>query len=138
MSGLFAHGVRRRRSACLASVVLVGAVGLALSGCSQNKEVVQAANAPIAVSTNQMFITIQNKAGVPLLDIQATIQPVGAPPFTHLVSRLEDSEKLDMSLNDFSSRDGTTFSLRLVKPKTVRITAKDLTNKTYEVQVPWQ
>jgi len=38
---------------------------------------------------------------------------------------------------DFTGQDGTTFSLCLVRPKTVRVKGKDLVGKTYDVAVPW-
>ena len=131
--------VRRRSSALVSCVLLSGAMGLALSACSRDREVVQASDdAPIRVETTQLFVTIENRAGGALLDISVAILPVGFPPFTRLISRLENAEKRDLSLSDFTSRDGTTFNLRLVRPKTVRVTATDLTNKKYEVEVPWK
>lgn len=94
--------------------------------------------APIGVQTSQMFVTVENKAGLPLIDIDVAIVPVGAPTeFTKFVERLENGEKRDVSLGDFSAQGGTTFSLRIVRPKTVRVRAKDLVGKTYEVAVPW-
>jgi len=131
--------VRRRSSALVSGVLFIGAMGLALSACSRDREAVQAADdAPIRVETTQLFVTIENKAGGALLDINVAIQPAGFPPFTRLISRMEGSEKRDLSLSDFTSRDGTTFNLHLARPKTVRVTARDLTNKNYEVEVPWK
>ena len=110
-------------------------MGLALSACSRDREVVQASDdAPIRVETTQLFVTIENRAGGALLDISVAILPVGFPPFTRLISRLENAEKRDLSLSDFTSRDGTTFNLRLVRPKTVRVTATDLTLELEEVR----
>jgi hypothetical protein len=118
--------------------MFVSAIALIASACSGNPESVQAANAPIGIETSQMFVTIENKAGLTLLNLSVAIQPAGAPAFTHLIYRMENAEKRDVPLRDFSSRDGTTFNLRLVKPKTVRVTATDVTNKAYDVQAPWR
>ena len=41
-------------------------------------------------------------------------------------------------LGDFSSRDGTQFSLRVVKPKTVEVKGTGADGKTYSVSVPWK
>jgi hypothetical protein len=132
------RGVRRRRVTGVAEAIVVGVIALVGSACSGTQESVQAANAPIGIQTDQMFITIENRAGLPLLDLKVAIQPAGAPAFTHLIWRLENGEKRPVSLSDFSSRDGTPFNLRLVTPKTVRVTATDVTSKPYDVQVPWR
>jgi hypothetical protein len=117
---------------------VTGAFGLAVSACAGGQGSAQAANAAIGVQTTQLFVTIENKAGTPLINITAAILAVGGQPFTRLISRMENGEKRDISLNDFSGKDGTTFSLRVVRPKTVRVTAEDLANKKYEVEVDWQ
>lgn len=138
MSALSFGTVRRWSVGVLVSVVFGGSVGAALSACSSGGRAAQAANAPIGVQTSQMFVTVENKAGLPLVNIDVAIVPVGAPTeFTKFVERLENGEKRDLSLGDFSGQGGTTFSLRIVRPKTVRVRAKDLVGKTYEVAVPW-
>ena len=64
--------------------------------------------------------------------------PMGNPtPFNKFVGRLENGQKRDVSLGDFAGRDGTTFSLRVVRPKSVQVKAKDMVGKTYDVAVPW-
>ena len=108
------------------------------AGCTRDRETVQAANGPIGVQTGQMFVTVENKAGTPLLNLQVLILTAGGPQYSHLISRLEDAESRDVSLNDFAGRDGTTFSLRMMQPKSVRVTATDLTNKSYEVETRWR
>ena len=124
---------------CLAGVVVFGMVAVSQSACADDKETVQAADAPVGIETGQMFVTIENRAGTPLLDLTIAIQPpAGAPPFTYLVSRLEGGQKRDVPLSSFSSRDGTTFNLRMVRPRSVRVTATDLVQKKYNVQAPWK
>jgi hypothetical protein len=86
-----------------------------------------------------MFVTLENKAGLPLLDVNVAIVPVGAATeYTKFVGRVENAEKREIALGDFNGRDGTPFSLRVVRPTSVRVTAKDLNNKAYEVSTPWQ
>ena len=36
------------------------------------------------------------------------------------------------------SRDGTPFSLRVIKPKSIRIKATDLNGKAYDFENPWK
>lgn len=137
MSALSFGVVRRWRLGILASAVFGGALVAGLSACSSGPPP-QAANAAIAVQTSQMFVTVENKAGLALIDVDVAILPVGNPTaYSKFVGRLENGQKRDLSLGDFAGRDGTTFSLRMVRPRTVRVTAKDVVGKTYEVAVPW-
>jgi hypothetical protein len=131
--------LRRRTLACVAGCIVLGVSAVAASACSRDPEAAQAdANAPIGVETSSLFLTIENKAGGPLVDLTVGIVPVGGNVFTALVSRLEASAKREMSLSEFSGRDGTRFSLRLARPKSVRVQAKDLAGKAYSVEVPWR
>jgi|SRR5689334_11468525 hypothetical protein len=117
--------------------VAAAALIFSFAACSQDKEVVQAADASIGIETSQMFVTIENRAGTPLLDLTTTIQTPSAP-YTYLITRIEAGQKRDVPVNSFSSRDGTALNLRLVRPRAVRAAAKDLTGKSYESQVGWK
>jgi len=41
-------------------------------------------------------------------------------------------------LDVLRSRDGTPFSLRVIKPKSIRIKATDLNGKAYDFEIPWK
>ena len=113
--------------------------GLFLAGCSERGAASQGANAPLKVQTSQMFITVKNDAGVPLTDVTISIvPPTRTAVYTKFFGRLENSESRDAMLGDFSSRDGTPFSLRVVKPKTVEVKGTGVDGKTYSVTVPWK
>jgi hypothetical protein len=117
----------------------VGATALAVMACTSTGIPVQGSNAAIGVQTSQLSIVVENKVGMPLTDVDIAIVPVGgATEFKKYIGRLENAEKRDLSLGDFYGRDGTPLSLRVVRPKSVRITAKDLTNNPYKVEVPWR
>jgi hypothetical protein len=58
--------------------------------------------------------------------------------FTKFFGRPENSEKRDISLGDFSGRDCTPFSLRVIKPKSIRIKATGLNGKAYDFEIPWK
>ena len=114
------------------------ALGVTLSGCSQGSEP-QTGPAFVDLKMGSLYITVENKAGRPLLDVRLAIKPVGAASeFTKSISRLEGSEKRDLSLGEFSERDGTTFSLRVVRPKEVEVTATDLVGMKYHMTTPWK
>jgi hypothetical protein len=122
---------------CLVAATALNTVALSQIACSRDNEAVQAADTSIGIETSQMFVTIENRAGAPLLDLTVAIQTPGAA-FTHLIARLEAGQKQEVPLNSFSSRDGTSFNLRLSKPRAVRVNATDLTSKKHEAQVSWK
>ncbi|PYR24583.1 MAG: hypothetical protein DMF98_14920 [Acidobacteria bacterium] len=115
------------------------ALGITASqaACSRDHEAVQAADTSIGIETSSMFVTIENKAGGPLLDLTVASQTPG-PTYTSSVTRLEAGQKQELPLSSFSSRDGATFNLRLMKPRAVHVTATDLASKKYEAQASWK
>jgi hypothetical protein len=94
--------------------------------------------AVIAVETSSLFVTVENRAGQPLEDVKITLKPPSGVLFTTSIWRLETGAKRDLPLSDFRSSDGTSFSLRLQRPKQVLVTASDLVGKKHEVTVPWK
>ena len=122
------------------SMVVAGTAALALMACSAGGPPAEAQtqNAPIGIQTSQLSIVIENRVGMPLTDVDVAIVPIGgATEFTKFVGRMENAEKRDLSLGAFYGRDGTTFNLRVVRPKTVRVTGKDLNAKPYSVEARW-
>jgi hypothetical protein len=113
--------------------------GLFLAGCSEQGSASQGTDAPVKISISSMFLTVKNQAGMPLTDVTISIvPPTRTTVFTKFFSRLENSESRDVMLGDFSGRDGTPFSLRVVKPKSVEVKGTGADGKTYEVSVPWR
>ena len=128
----------RRRLGLVASTLIACAAILGLAACADPPPA-QAEDAPIAIQNSQMSIVIVNKVGMPLTDVDVSIVPVGgATEFKKFVGRMENAEKRDLSLGGFYGRDGTTFSLRVVRPRAVRVTGKDLNSKPYNVEARWR
>jgi len=93
----------------------------------------------MGVELSSIVMVVENRVAQPLLDVRIAIKPVGgATEFTKLVSRMEGGEKRTISLGDFFGRDGTPFSLRVVRPKEVNITAVNLTGQKYAMTTPWK
>jgi hypothetical protein len=137
MTGPFVRPVSRRRLPLLRSFGCIG-LALALAGCS-GSAATNDEPAVIGIETSQFSVVVVNKVGMPLTDVDVAIVPVGrAVQFSKLVGRMDNAEKREISLNNFYGRDGTPFSLRVVRPKSVRVTAKDLNDKPIEVEVPWK
>ena len=97
-----------------------------------------AANASIGIETSRLFVTVENKSGAPMINMTVAIVSVAGQPFTRLLSRLENREKREIALGDFGGRDGTPFSLRVVRPKAVRVTAEDIISRKHDVEVRWR
>ena len=128
----------RRRLGLVVATLIASAATLGLAACAAAPPP-QDENAPIAIQNSQMSIVIVNKVGMPLTDVDVSIVPVGgATEFKKFVGRMENAEKRDLALGGFYGRDGTTFSLRVVRPRVVRVTGKDLNAKPYNVEVRWQ
>jgi len=97
-----------------------------------------AAPAAIGVSTSASFLTVENRAGLPLLDAVITLKSTNGLSFSKPIGRLETSAKRDISLGELRAADGTTFSARFHTPREVVVTATDLVGKKYDVAVPWK
>lgn len=94
--------------------------------------------AVIALETSSQSIIVTNNAGKPIEDVRVAIQPVGSSPaFTSTLRRMENGEKRELSLGQFRSNDGTTFSPRFLKAKQVTVTATDIVGKKHELTKAW-
>lgn len=95
-------------------------------------------NQPFRVSTSQMFVTVENQAGLPLSDIKVGIVPASrATTFTASWSRLDTNEKRDFSLREFRDQGGTQLNLRIHRPRSVVVSGVDINMKKYEAEQPW-
>jgi hypothetical protein len=138
-----AMSLKRRRA--LVTVVSLATGWLAL-GCSDTLSTGERgavgtsaqSPAPIAIQTSSLFVTVENHANQPLLNVKVALKPPSGTLFATTITRLETNEKRDLSISDFRSPDGTWFNLRMMRPKQVLVTANDLVDKKYEVTVPWQ
>lgn len=128
----------RRRLGLVVRTLIASATTLGLVACAAATPP-QAQDAPIGIQNSQLSIVIENKVGMPLTDVDVSILPVGGQTeFKKFVGRMENAEKRDLSLGAFYGRDGTTFNLRVVRPRAVRVTGKDLNAKPYNVEARWQ
>lgn len=139
MRGLLDRAPRRRRLLVSVPVAALIAAALLVTGCGRDHEKVEAAeNAAIGIEPSNLYITITNKAGAPLTDLDMEIVSVTSQRFTKRLDRLEDGDHQDVSLSDFSGADGTPFNLRFNTPKQVEVKATDVAGKKYDVSVPWR
>jgi hypothetical protein len=117
---------------------LLVALALFTLGCSE-QGAAQDANAPVKIVTSQMYVTVRNDSGAPLNEITVSIVPVGRQTiYNKFIGRLENAESRNVMLGDFLGRDGTPFSLRVVKARSVELKGKDVKGKDYTTEVPWR
>lgn len=133
-----ARSLHRRARLVLPVAVLLTAAALAAGCAEEGSAELVAADSPVLLEPSQSYVTLQNRAGLPLVDIRLAIVPYGSTEFTRVLTRIENTAKRQIPLNEFRSRDGTVFNLRVTRPKAVRVTAKDLNGKSYEAEVPWR
>ena len=138
------YAVRRT----LVPLTLVLVFAWILSGCSSTSSQTvgavgtsgQSSSAVIGLdmSPGGFSITVENRSGHPLVDIQVAINPVARlAPYTTRIPRLETEGKHDFLLGEFREH-GAPLNLNLVRPKEVVVTASDFDGKKYEVSIPWK
>ena len=128
-----------RRLRTLFAVTALAAAALAGAACSSQGGAGASENALIGIQTSQLWITVENKAGMALIDLVIEIIPAGSQvSYTATYYRLENGEKRDFAAANFTSRDNTPFNIRVSRPKAVRLTGKDITGKVVRVEVPWR
>lgn len=93
--------------------------------------------AAISVQTNAMYVTVENRAGQPLLDVQVAIKPAGGAPYAITIPRMESGEKRELPLGVFETATRVHFDLRTTRPREVAVTAADLVGHHYDAVVPW-
>ena len=115
------------------------AIGLLALGCSEQGTANQNANAPIKVDTSPMYVTVHNNSGLALNEVSVAIIPVGrSTVYNKFLGRLENAESRNIMLGEFFGRDGTPFSPRVAKPRSVEVKGKDVKGQAYAVEVAWR
>lgn len=91
------------------------------------------------LSTSQLFVTLANRSGSALLDVELEVEPVGgSTTFTLFHPRLEPGEKRNFSIGDFRGKDGTNLNLRVHRPRMISVAAHTQTGDELSLQAPWQ
>jgi hypothetical protein len=118
----------------VAGSVLVG-TALLMTGCGT---AAQDPNAPIGVTVEQTYLTVENRSGVALAEGLIELVPSGVlAPYRRELPRIESGAKRDVQFDLFSGAGGARFRRGVTRIKLVRITAKDMTGKTIKQEVPF-
>jgi hypothetical protein len=118
---------------------LLVALALLVGGCSDQGAASQDANAPVKIEISQMYVTVRNASGLALNDVSVSVVPMGRTTiFSKFVGRLENAQSRNIMLGEFIGRDGTPFSLRVVKPRSVEVKGKDVNGRDYTTEMAWR
>jgi hypothetical protein len=110
-----------------------------MGSCSGQGAASQDADAPVKILISQMYVTVRNESGLALNDVTIAIVPMGRTTvFNKFLGRIENAESRNVMLGDFIGRDGTPFSLRVIKPRSVEVKGKDVKGQEHVAEVPWR
>jgi hypothetical protein len=124
-----------RLSGALSLVVCALLATVRVSACGG---VVDDPNAPVGVKVEQTYLTIVNRSGSAFADGQIELVPSGVlAPYKMQMPRIESGANRDVQLDQFAGVGGARFRRGVTRIKAVRITATDMTGKTYKQEVPF-
>lgn len=134
--------LRFRGSALIASGLFLAS--LILSACASGEDaepgaVGTTAAGPLAIRVSSTYVTLENRAGLPIVDARVEIIPRGvSTPFRTMVGRVESSSKREVPFSQFRSSDGTPFRRGAFRAKSLKVTAKDITGKPVAQEIPFE
>jgi hypothetical protein len=96
-------------------------------------------NAPLGVTISQTYLTIANRSGSAIANGQIELVPAGVlAPYRMQMPRIESGATRDVQLDQFSGAGGARFRRGVARMRVVRVTATDMTGKTYKQEVPFK
>jgi hypothetical protein len=122
--------------------VYVGIMGLLVSSvavvaCSSDEK--GSGDTSLVVEVLQDSITLENQTGTSLTKGEMSVIPQGIPrPYVMILPHMTNGAKRTFQLSSFRMSDGSPFRRDIANGRTVRITARDATGKTYEREVPFK
>lgn len=128
---------RQRRPSLALVLALIGA-GFLMSGCSESGSASQPADSPIKIEHTQLFITVRNDSGQAMDAMTVAVVPMARTTvFDKMIGRMENGATRQIMLGDLMGRDGTPFSLRAIRPRSVLVKGTDGNGKTHDFEVAW-
>jgi hypothetical protein len=92
--------------------------------------------AAIAIERTSSYLTIENRAGLPLVDVTISLKATNGLTFGMSIPRLESGSKRDVPFGNLRGSDGTTFNPQWHRAAQVSVAAKDIVGKKYDVTTP--
>jgi hypothetical protein len=120
----------------LCALVLVGHV--ACTNAAVDKAVGDTTGtSTIVVARADRGITVENRAGRPLLNIRIEIEGRDAGNFVYVLPTLDPGLTREIPFADFRTEDGTLFN-GSAAAKQIKTTARDTLGNRYSVTTPWE
>jgi hypothetical protein len=91
----------------------------------------------VVVARGERGITIENRAGRPLLNIRLVIEGRDNGAFAYTLPTLDTGATREVPFADFRSEDGTLFD-GSAAAKQIKTTARDTLGNNYDVTTPWE
>jgi hypothetical protein len=92
----------------------------------------------IAVARGERGVTVENRAGRPLLNIRLEVQVRdNGAPFLYVLPTLDAGGSREIPYADFHTEDGTLLDAGSVAATEIKTTARDTLANSYNVAVPW-
>lgn len=93
----------------------------------------------VVVARAERGITVENRAGRPLLNIRLVIEGRDSgPTFAYTLPTVDAGATREVPFADFRSDDGTLFDPGSYPAKQIKTTARDTLGKSYDVTTPWE
>ena len=93
----------------------------------------------VVVARAERGITVENRAGRPLLNVRLTIEGRdGGVTFASTLPTVDAGATREVPFADFRSEDGTLFDPGSIAAKQIKTTARDTLGNSYDVTTPWE
>ena len=129
--------IRSTRTSLFA-LALIGQ--LACTNAAVDKAVGSGSDASaVVVARAERGITVENRAGRPLLNIRLVIEgrDSGAA-FAYTLPTVDAGATREVPFAEFHSEDGTLFDPGSTAAKQIKTTARDTLGNSYDVTTPWE
>jgi hypothetical protein len=98
-----------------------------------------AAATPVVVHTLESAVTVENRAGRPLLNVRVAIDATGAPaPFLRVIPAIDAGQTMTLPLTDFRTEQGGALDPAATTPAQVTVSARDTLTNSYTITIPWR
>ncbi len=128
------------RRPLVVAVALAGAwLAAACSGAAGQGEAGSSGSdaTAISIAKTSSYLTIENRAGSPLIDVSVVVAAANGLTFSTSIPRLESAARRDVPFSNIRSNDGTSFDPRWQRPTQIAVTATDFVGKKHDVKTRW-
>jgi hypothetical protein len=121
------------------SLLVVLSILAASGGAAACSGVAESGDLSLVIQVSQDEITVENRTGASLSKGEVSITPQGiARPYVANLVYMTNGSKHSFPLTSFRMSDGSPFRRDVANGKSVKVTAKDVSGKTYEHEVPFK